>query len=80
MTRALSPITCDVCGKEVSRDNGYTFELQKISTKRGQFVKSKRGDMCHADFMKLKDNGFEPKWVTITLNPETKKWESTESD
>ena len=80
MTRALSPITCDGCGKEVSRDNGYTFELQKISSKRGQFVKSKKGDFCHPCFMKMKDQGFEPKWVTVTLNPETKKWETTESD
>jgi hypothetical protein len=75
MTRAKAPRTCDGCADMIDDvDRSYTFELQKAGTKKGQFIKSKKGDFCHTCFKKLTDNGFLPDWTIMEKDSLTGKW------
>ena len=76
MTRAIAPRTCDGCAEkiDVKADLSYTFELQKTGTKKGQFIKSGKGDFCTPCFKKLTGNGWDPNWTIMEKDPVTGKW------
>ena len=74
MTKQKSPAICDLCGEIINTDESYTFEIQKKTEKRGQFIKSVKGDLDHNCFKKFTKTGFEPKWIVMEKNETTGKW------
>ena len=75
MTTRKTPRICDACGKDILSEKQYKIQISMRGNKRGTFVKANNdADFCHPCFMKLCDTGYKPEWVTLQLDPDTKKW------
>ncbi len=79
MTTRKTPRICDACGKDIVSEIQYKLQISQRSQKRGTFVKANNdADFCHPCFMELAKNGYKPDWITLTLDPDTKKWAQVE--
>lgn len=74
MTTKKTPRTCDFCAKDIVSEIQYRIQISQRgaagSFKKGgtrKFVKADNdADMCHPCFQKMLDNGFVPKFSTMT--------------
>ena len=54
MTRQIVPRICDVCGKPITSEMQYMFEVYQGSTTFGdEVIQGKSMDICHTDFLKF---------------------------
>ena len=71
MTRQIVPRICDVCGKRITSEMQYMFEVYQGTTTFGdEVIQGKSMDICHTDFLKFcKTSHYKPQWIKKQKNP-----------
>ncbi len=73
MTKHKQPIDCDLCGKEITSEKKYSFQVTNIDWSAGTKEQGSSMDCCHKCFLNCCSNGYVPKWKYYTKDPQSTK-------